>query len=87
MAIAEANARGVPVVAPELFGIPHMLHHGKNGLFLFGRSDAEKAEILRQAIEMLWDREAIANDALDLYEPSRVALETVNAYTEVLAKG
>ena len=34
MAIAEANARGVPAIAPEAFGIKYMIRPGRNGFFL-----------------------------------------------------
>lgn len=51
-ALTEAMLLGVPVVAPEIFGIPEVVHHGATGL-LFPRGDAPA--LARAMLAMLDD--------------------------------
>lgn len=83
MAIAEAHTRGVAVVAPEAFGIKHMIEPGKNGFFLPERV-AEQSSIVRAALDHPWNRQEIARRARALYDPSLIAAQTVKAYEAVL---
>ncbi len=60
-ALTEAMLVGVPVVAPEIFGIPEVVHHGETGLlYPRGRADA-----LARAILDLLDRPAEARRLAD----------------------
>ncbi len=86
MAIAEAHARGVAVVAPEAFGIKHMITPGRNGFFLPDADISTQADVLRQALDHDWDRDAIAAEAQAAYNPEHVAELTVAAYRDVLSK-
>lgn len=85
MAIAEAHARGVAVVAPESFGIKHMVVPGRNGFFLPSSDLNAQASVLRLALEHDWDRVGIAKEAQQNYDVRRVAEMTISAYREVLA--
>lgn len=85
MAIAEAHARGVAVVAPEKFGIKYMIEPGFNGFFLPDGGVKEQAAVVRAALDHPWDRKAIATRARATYAPDRVARETVAAYRATLA--
>ncbi len=84
VAIAEAHARGVAVVAPEAFGIKHMITPGRNGFFLPDAHIGMQANVLRRALDHDWDRAAIAADAQAIYHPRRIAALTLDAYRHVL---
>ena len=84
VAIAEAQARGVPVVAPKAFGIKHMIVPGRNGFFLPDAHIGMQASVLRRALDHDWDRAAIAADAQAIYHPRRIAALTLDAYRHVL---
>lgn len=85
MAIAEAHARGVAVVAPRAFGIKYMIKPGQNGFFLPDGSIEEQARVVRAALEHPWDRASIAAEARMTYAPRRIAEQTVAMYREILA--
>lgn len=87
MAIAEANARGVAVVAPEAFGIRHMITPGRNGYFLPAGDLEAQARALHRALHQDWDRAAIAEEARRTYAPARISSLTLAAYRDVLARG
>lgn len=84
VAIAEAHARGVAVVAPQAFGIRHMIIAGRNGFFLPDADIAMQASVVRRALDHDWDRDAIAADAQLTHSPRRIAALTLNAYRNVL---
>lgn len=84
MAIAEAHARGVAVVAPESFGIKYMIKPGHNGFFLPNGDAEEQARAVRAALDHPWDRAAIAAGALATYNPKSVAEQTLAVYREIL---
>jgi glycosyltransferase involved in cell wall biosynthesis len=86
MAIAEANARGVAVVAPEAFGITHMITPGLNGRFLPLGDIEEQTQTVLGALDQDWQRSAIAAQAVAAYQPERIAEATVAAYRKVLAR-
>ena len=87
VAISEAHARGVAVVAPEAFGIPHMISSGKNGFFLPSGDLETQVALLSHALDYPWNREEIARKARDTYSPGNVALRTFQAYQAVLERG
>ncbi|MCH7629909.1 MULTISPECIES: glycosyltransferase family 4 protein [Novosphingobium] len=84
MAIAEAQARGVAVVAPKAFGIPYMIEPGVNGLFWPVDDPAAQATMLARALDHAWDRVAIARVARETYGARDVAARTLEAYRAVL---
>jgi glycosyltransferase involved in cell wall biosynthesis len=84
VAIAEAQARGVAVVAPAAFGIRHMIVPGRNGFFLPDADIDTQAKVLRQALDHSWNRAAIAAEAQATYSPRRIAELTLAAYRDVL---
>lgn len=84
MAIAEAQARGVAVVAPRAFGIPHMIDPGVNGLFWPVDDPAAQAAVLARALDHAWDRVAIARVARETYGARDIAARTLAAYRAVL---
>jgi glycosyltransferase involved in cell wall biosynthesis len=86
MAIVEANARGVPALAPEAFGIAHMIHPGGNGFFLPANNADHQVEQLKGALDHKWDRDAIARRCRDVYGPQHVVDMTLAAYAFVLSK-
>jgi glycosyltransferase involved in cell wall biosynthesis len=86
VAIAEAHARGVAVVAPCAFGIKHMITPGRNGFFLPEADIEAQATVLRQALDHQWDRAAIAAEAWATYSPEAIAAQTLKAYRAVLGR-
>ena len=84
VAVAEAHARGVAVVAPKAFGIKHMIIPGRNGFFLPNADISVQASVLHRALDYEWDRSAIAADAQAIHDPRRIAALTLDAYCDVL---
>ena len=84
VAIAEAHARGVAVVAPQAFGMKHMIIPGRNGFFLPDADINAQVSVLQRALDHDWDRAAIAADAQAIYGPRRIAALTLGAYRDVL---
>lgn len=84
VAVAEAHARGVAVVAPKAFGIKHMIIPGRNGFFLPDADISVQASVLHRALDYEWDRPAIAADAQATHDPHRIAALTLDAYRDVL---
>jgi glycosyltransferase involved in cell wall biosynthesis len=86
VAIAEAHARGVAVVAPQAFGIKHMINPGRNGFFLPDGDIEAQLSVLRRALDHDWDRARIAAEAQAIYAPRRIAQLTYAAYRAVLGR-
>lgn len=84
VAIAEAHSRGVAVVAPDAFGIPHMITEGWNGFFLPSENRNLQAAAIMRALDFDWDRAGLADEAHSTYDPKVVADKTVSAYQDVL---
>jgi len=84
VAIAEALARGVAVLAPEEFGISHMIVPGENGFFLEGLNPDNDAKVLAKMLERPWNREKIAEHAREIYGPESVAQRTFETYCKIL---
>lgn len=83
VAVAEAQARGLPVLAPEAFGLRYMIEPGLNGFFLPGGTDAN-ARVVHTALAHAWDRARMAQDARHRYGVDRVVRQTVAAYRAVV---
>lgn len=86
LVIAEAHARGLPVVGPFDFGIKYMITEGFNGLFWL-RDELEvdaQAEILRRALSLRWDRSAISRKAIGTYSAAAIAEKTLEVYEHVI---
>lgn len=84
VAISEAQARGVAVIAPEAFGIPHMILSGQNGFFLPPRDLEAQVDLLIRALDYPWNRAEIASQARETYGPQNIAIQTIEAYKTVL---
>lgn len=85
LVISEANARGVAVVAPEAFGIRHMIKPGVNGHFLPETGGLEaQAATLRTALDTPWRRAELSAMSLDAHHPDKVAARTLDAYRTIL---
>ena len=67
LAILEAMARGVPVVAPDVGGIPEVIRHGETG-FVFPPGDFQAAADF--VLRMLRDPRAYESHALQCRNPS-----------------
>lgn len=85
VALAEAHARGVAVLAPREFGMKYMIAEGHNGIFLPSDGLDAQAESLRQALDHEWRRSEIAAHAVQHYNPETIARRTVGVYEEILA--
>ncbi len=85
MVICEANSQGVPVVAPNAFGIPYLIDTSLNGLFLPDRGASEKAAAIEEALTRNWNRAKIAANARDRFAPTPIAETTYAVYREALA--
>lgn len=85
VAIAEAQSRGVPVLAPRAFGITSMIDPYVNGMFLLGSDPDQQAALLGQMLAHKWDRAMIREQACATYGPAIVAEQTLTAYRSILA--
>ena len=89
LAIAEAMAAGVPVVASNVGGIPEMVEHGKSGFLVDPRSAKEIAGALAAVLSDGALAAAMGERgrrlAAERFRPSVVGRLTVRAYAEILA--
>jgi glycosyltransferase involved in cell wall biosynthesis len=90
MAVLEAMAAGVPVLASKIGGVPDLIAHGKTGLLC----DPDQPETFRDAVaKFLADRDfarqvaaAAKAEALRRFHPLVVARQHVGIYREVLTR-
>lgn len=85
VAIAEAQARGVAVLAPNSFGISHMIIPSQNGFFLPEAPVEQQAALLQRTLDHSWDRGMIANQARQTYAPDIITKKTLEVYRTILA--
>jgi glycosyltransferase involved in cell wall biosynthesis len=90
MAIAEAMAVGVPVVASNRCGMPYMIDHGTNGFLV----DPENiGEIAGRLTSLLGD-EALRREfgsharasAVSMFHPREVLAQTLQVYRSIIGK-
>lgn len=88
VAIAEAMAAGVPVVATRVGGVPEMLREGQTGrLYHVGDVDALTTILRDLLMDPKWRQSrarAAQEDARARFAPYQVATQTVSAYREIL---
>lgn len=84
VAVAEAQTRGLPVLAPNTFGLRYMIEPGLDGFFLPGDRDGNVSAVHR-ALAHEWDRQKIAANARSRYGVDNIVKQTVAIYREVLS--
>lgn len=88
MGISEAMAAGVPVVASNRCGMPHMIDHGHTGLLVEPDRPEQAAEALEGLLEDDVARRAMGTlaqaHARESYHPAVVAAKTRALYLQVL---
>lgn len=88
MVVLEAMASGVPVIAPNVGGVPDLIRDGENGLLI----DPASSDSMRSAVKrLLGDRKFATElavqarkDAEEKYHPRVIAMEHVKIYEEVV---
>ena len=88
MAVLEAMAAGVPVVASRAGGIPDLFEHGVSGLFC----EPLDVESIRAQIQRLLSERAFASKigsqgrqrALEKFRPKVIAQQHLAIYREIL---
>ena len=90
MAVLEAMAAGVPVVAAKVGGVPDLIEDGKNGLFC----DPQNAASMNGAVENFLEQPEFARAcaaeaktrAKERFHPAVIARRHLEIYREVLGK-
>lgn len=89
MAIAEAMAVGVPVIASNRCGMPFMIDHGENGYLIAPENVAEIGQRLTELLRNPAQREAFGHSARavarERFHPDLVVGKTLHAYDSILA--
>jgi glycosyltransferase involved in cell wall biosynthesis len=89
MAIAEAMAAGIPVIASNRCGMPHMVREGETGFLVDPESTEQIADRLVRLVEssLLCQQmgEAGRQVALERFHPQAVAQKTRVVYEQVCA--
>ena len=89
MAISEALAAGVPVIAADRCGMPYMVAEGRTGFLVEPMDDAQIADrlqrVLTDATLQARMSEAARIDARARYHPDSVADKTIAVYRSLLA--
>jgi len=88
MSVLEAMASGVPVIAPNVGGVPDLIRDGENGLLI----DPTSAESMRNAVSRMLSEPELAarltaqayRDAATLYYPRAIAEKHMEVYEEVI---
>lgn len=94
MVIAEAMARGVPVVAARVGGVPEMIEHERHGLLVEPDNAVQIAEAIQRIVSDAGLRSACVARAMEcareMFSAARVAEQTVQVYRAMIggrAKG
>jgi glycosyltransferase involved in cell wall biosynthesis len=90
LAIEEAMAAGVPVVASNRCGMPYMVAHGKTGFLVDPCDPQDIADAMKKILSQdgLRKKMVEASRALarERFHPRKVSMRTHEVYREVLAK-
>jgi len=90
MVVLEAMAAGVPVVAPNVGGVPDLVTDGVNGLLCDPTQKESMAEVVQRLLEnphAASKMAVVAKDmAIERFHPRRIALRHLEIYREVLNK-
>lgn len=84
VAVAEAQTRGLPALAPNTFGLRYMIEPGLNGFFLPG-GPGDNVKVVHRALEYEWDRQQIGESARRRYGVGNVVEQTVGIYRGVVS--
>jgi glycosyltransferase involved in cell wall biosynthesis len=66
--VAEAMARGLPIVTMAVGGLPHLIDHGRNGMLIEPNSIDEFAETVKKVRTDSQLRAKLARDGLQTAE-------------------
>jgi glycosyltransferase involved in cell wall biosynthesis len=91
MALQEAMAVGVPVVAPRVGGIPELIRHGESGL-LYDRGDsyglAKALQLVLSDSKLAWELSVAARRRIEQqFDGSAMALKIAEIYDSLCAAG
>lgn len=90
MAVLEAAAAGVPVVASSVGGIPELIEHGKTGYLCDPNDPRDIRARVATVLEQPESSAAMARTAKDLaykrFHPKEIASRHIEIYREVLRK-
>ena len=91
IAIIEAMASGLPVIATKTGGIPEIIQHGKTGLLVRQRNSKELAKTITALLANPNLRRKIAKNGRRVVERkfnfSKIASETIAVYQKAIANG
>lgn len=89
MAIAEAMAAGIPVIASNRCGMPYMVREGQTGLLIDPESTEQIAECMHQLLASPETARQMGQAgrrlAFERFHPRAVAEKTVDVYKRILA--
>jgi glycosyltransferase involved in cell wall biosynthesis len=84
VAVAEAQTRGLPVLAPNRFGLRYMIEPGLDGFFLCEDRD-DNVNVVHHALAYEWDRQKIAANARRRYGVGSIVEKTLGIYRQVIS--
>jgi glycosyltransferase involved in cell wall biosynthesis len=90
MAVAEAMAAGVPVVASNRCGMPYMVEDNKSGFLVEPEDEPQVADRLTRLLGDAGLRRALAARSLEIakerFHPAEVARKTMRVYQGIIAQ-